>query len=85
LKLNGGHIGLVDVGPFFPVDLDAHKATVQQARNFEILERFVGHHMAPVARTVADAEKDRLRFVSRTRESLIAPGQPVHGVLGVLE
>jgi cardiolipin synthase len=41
--------------------------------------------VAPVAGRVADREQDGLAFGGRLRESLVAPGKPVHGVARVLE
>ncbi len=43
------------------------------------------HDVAPVAGGVADGEEDRLVFLARLGERLLAPGIPVDRVVGVLE
>src|SRR5690606_11467358 len=48
------------------------------------LERLVGHHVAPVARRVADREQHRHVPPPRLGERLVAPGVPVDRVVGVL-
>ncbi len=47
-------------------------------------KRLVRHHVAPVARGVADRQQHRPVLVARPVEGLVAPGVPVHRVLGVL-
>jgi hypothetical protein len=41
--------------------------------------------MAPVAGRIADAEKNRPVFNPRFFKRLIAPGEPIHGIVRVLE
>src|SRR3712207_8981484 len=43
------------------------------------------HDVAPVAGRVADREQDRLALTLREAERLLAPGEPVHGIVLVLE
>jgi hypothetical protein len=45
---------LIEVGPFFPIDLDVDEKLVHMRGHGLVLERLVRHHMAPVARRVAD-------------------------------
>ncbi len=45
----------------------------------------MGHHMAPVAGGVTDAEQDRLALSFRKGEGLRAPGLPVDGIVGMLK
>ena len=49
-----------------------------------VLERLVRHHVAPVARRVADRQEDRLVLGRARRERLLAPRVPVDRVVGVL-
>ena len=49
-----------------------------------VLERLVGHHVAPVARRVPDREQDRLVLGPRRGERVLAPRVPVDRVVGVL-
>ena len=43
------------------------------------------HDVAPVARRVADRQEHELVLGTRLREGLLAPGEPVHGVVRVLK
>ena len=45
----GGHVDLVEIGPLFPVDLDADKPPIHEFRNRLVLERLPFHDVAPVA------------------------------------
>ena len=53
-------VDLVEVGPLLAVDLDVHEVLVHDRRDGRVLERFVRHDVAPVARRVADRQQDRL-------------------------
>ena len=83
--LHEGHVDAVHVGPFFAIDLHRHELAVEDGCHVEVLERLVRHHVAPVARGVADREKNRLVLQARACEGLVSPGIPVHRVLGVLQ
>jgi len=48
-ELDRAHVDLVDVGPLLAVDLDVDEELVHEARRRLVLERLVGHHVAPVA------------------------------------
>ena len=50
-----------------------------------VLEGFVRHDVAPVAGGVADREQDGLVRRPRLGQRRLAPGPPVHRVVGVLE
>ena len=56
---DGVHVDRVEVGPLLAVDLDRDEVLVQHARGQLVLERLPLHHVAPVARGVADREQDR--------------------------
>ena len=82
--LAGGHVKAVDVGPLFPVYLDGDEILIEQLGDLGVLKALPGHHMAPVAGAVADAEKDRLVLLLGFLKGLPPPGVPVHRLLGVL-
>ena len=84
-RLHGRHVDAIHVGPLLPVHLDGNEPSVEQFRHRVVLERFALHHVAPVAGGVADREEDRLLLAPRLLERLLAPGIPVHRVVGVLE
>ena len=83
--LDESHVNLVHVRPLLAVHLDADEMFVENPGNLFVLERFAFHDVAPVAGRVADAEEDRLVFRARPGERLITPGEPVHGIVRVLE
>ncbi len=82
---DGVHVDRVDVGTLLAIDLDVHEQAVHQRRGLVVLERLVRHHVAPVARGVADREQDRPVGVAGGRARLVAPRVPVDRVAGVLE
>ncbi len=53
-RLDRLHVDGVDVRPLLPVDLDGDEPLVEVRRRAVVLEGLVGHHMAPVARCVAN-------------------------------
>ena len=61
------------------------KSSFMSAAVARALERLVRHHVAPVARAVADGDEQRLVLGARALERLVAPLVPVDRVLGVLE
>ncbi len=79
------HVDGVEVGPLLAIHLDADEVLVHQRRRGGILERLVLHHVAPVARAVADREQDRLVLGARAGQGVLPPRVPVHRVVGVLE
>ena len=80
----GVHVDRVEVGPLLAVDLDVHEAVVHRGGDLIVLERLVGHHVAPVARRVPDRQQDRHVTRSRLGQRLGRPLLPVHRVVGVL-
>ena len=81
---DGVHVHRVDVGALLAVDLDGDVPRVHQLGDGGVLERLVGHDVAPVAGRVAHGEEHRNLAPLRLGERLRAPGPPVDGVLGVL-
>ena len=79
-----GLVDLVEVGPLLAVDLDVDEERVHDRGDVGVLERLVGHHVAPVAGGVADREEDRLVLGAGAGNRLLAPGVPVDRVVGVL-
>ncbi len=82
--LDGVHVELVDVGAFLAVDLDVDVELVHPLGDLGVLEALVGHHVAPVARRVADRQQDRDVPLPGGGECLVAPRIPVDGVVTVL-
>ncbi len=58
------HVDGVDVGPLLAVDLDRDEPAGEVVGHRRVLEALVGHHVAPVARGVADRDEDRLVLVA---------------------
>ena len=83
--LHERHVDAVDVRALLAIDLDRHEVLVQYARDVVVLERLVLHHVAPVARRVADRQEDRLVLRSRLVERFARPRIPVDGIVRVLE
>ena len=79
------HRQRVDVGALLPVDLHVHEEVVHDLRRRGVGERLVLHHVAPVARAVADRDEERPVLGPRSLERLVAPRVPVDRVRGVLE
>ena len=80
----GVHVDRVEVRPLFAVDLDADEVGVHRRGDVVVLEGFVRHHVAPVARRVPDGQQDRHIAPRRLGERLRRPLPPVHRVVGVL-
>ena len=81
----GVHVDRVDVGPLLAVDLDADEVLVHQRRRRVVLERLVGHDVAPVAGGVPDAQQHRHPPSPGLLERLRPPLPPVDGIVRVLE
>ena len=79
------HIDLIDIGTLLPVDLDIDEQAVHDRCDFGILETFMGHDMAPVARRVADRQEDGLTVASGLGKGVRSPGSPVDWIVLVLE
>ena len=81
---DSGHVDTVHVGPFFPVHLHVHESVVHQGGGIRVLERFVGHDVAPMAGGVADRQEHRHVPSTRLDESLVTPWKPLDRIGGVL-
>ena len=84
-RLADGHVVMIEVRPFFAVDLDGDKVRVDQPRCLFVGEGFLLHDVAPVAGRIADRQEDRLVLAPGPFERLRPPGIPIHGIMGVLE
>jgi hypothetical protein len=82
--LHGVHVHGVDIRALLPVDLDTHEQPVDQRPDLVVLERLVGHHVAPVARRVADRHQDGHVALAGRPPRFLPPREPVHRVVGVL-
>ena len=77
-------INLIEVGALFAVHFDVDEELVHERGDSGVLERFVHHHMAPVAGRVAHRQQDRFVLCARQIQRFFAPCVPVNGVVGVL-
>ena len=78
------HVDLIEVGPLLAIDFDGNEIFVHQPRDAFVLERLALHHVAPMARRIANREQDGFVFGFRARERLVAPRIPIDGIVGVL-
>src|SRR5262249_1782333 len=67
------------------VDLDVDEGTVHHRRRRWVLEGLALHHVAPMARRVADRQQDRLVICFCPQQRFGSPRVPVHGVVRVLQ
>ena len=78
-------VDVVEVRALFAVHFDVDEMLVHDLRDVRVLERLTLHHVAPVAGGVADRQQDRFIFGLGAGQGLLAPGVPVHRVVGVLQ
>ena len=84
-RLGGRHVDRVDVGPLLAVDLDGDEPGVDLLGRRGVLERLVGHDVAPVAGRVADREQHGHVPAGGLLERRVRPLPPVDGIVGVLQ
>ncbi len=77
-------VDLVEVRALFAIHFDVDEMPIHHPGDFEVLKRFMRHHVAPMAGGIADRQENRPVFGLRPRQRLLAPGIPVHGIFGVL-
>ena len=82
--LDGVHVDGVDVRPLLAVDLHGHESGVHRRRRGVVLERLVGHDVAPVARRVAHGQQDGPVLAAGPGERFVAPRIPVDRIVGML-
>ena len=61
------------------------KWALRKAAICRVLEGFPFHDVAPVAGGIADAEEDRLVLLAGAGEGLLAPREPIHRIVLVLQ
>jgi hypothetical protein len=83
--LHERHVDPIDIRPLFAIDLDRNEQIVEDARHAFALERLALHHVAPMARRVADGKENRLARRLRSVERLRAPRIPVNRVVRMLQ
>jgi hypothetical protein len=76
---------MIEVGPFFAIDLDIDKMRVHVGRGILILKTFPLHYMTPVTGRIADADQDGFVFPLRPLKGFITPGIPVNRIVRVLK
>jgi len=54
---------MIQVGPFFTIDLDVDKMLVHELCGIGVFKAFPFHHMAPMTGSIADADQDGLAFL----------------------
>ena len=64
-KLADPLVNVIEIRPLLPVDLDVNEMFVHYLGYFIVFKGLVRHHVAPVARTVADAKKNWLSLYFR--------------------
>ena len=84
-QLNPRHIDLVYVWVLLAIHFYANKVLVKHCRDRRVIEALNLHHMAPVAGCVANRQKHRLVLRSGAGEGFVAPREPVHRVVCVLQ
>ncbi len=83
--LDVGHVGEVHVRALFAVHFDGDEMRVEVGGDVVVLKGLALHDVAPVAGGVAGGEEDGLALGAGFGEGLLAPGQPGHRVVGVLQ
>ena len=83
--LNKCHVDAVHIWPLLAINLDRHVVPIEQAGHVGVFETLMLHHVAPVARRIADRQENQLVFTASRLERGIAPRVPVDWVVLVLE
>ncbi len=83
--LDERHVNFIHVRTLFAIHFDADKMFIEKRADLVILKTFPFHDMAPVTGRVTDAQKNRLVFLACPGECRVAPCEPIHGIVRVLE
>jgi len=81
----GKLVDFVQIGTFLPVNFYVHKQGIHLFRSNPILERLMGHHMAPVASGIADGEQNRLVLTTCQFQRALVPRMPSNRIMGMLQ
>ncbi len=84
-RLDSLHVNIVNVGAFFAVHFDVDEQVVHHGGGGLIFKALVGHHMAPVTSTIANAQQDRFVGGLGGLERVGSPGVPIDRIFFVLE
>jgi hypothetical protein len=83
--MHRGHVNAINIWPFLTIDFDADEVVIQSLSDFQIFKRLLLHDVAPMARRVADTQKNELALLSRCFERSRTPRAPINGVVRVLQ
>ena len=83
-KLHRRHVDLIEIGALLAIDFDADEMFVEYLADLGILEAFMFHDVAPVARRVTNAQEDRAVELLGFAQRFFAPGMPVYGIVRML-
>ena len=72
-RLHRVHVDRVDVGSFLAIDLHVDEQLVHSRGDIDVLKAVVRHHVAPMARRVADAQQHRHVAFGRLQRKLPDP------------
>ncbi len=81
--LGGGHVNLVEVGPFFAIHFNIDKPLVHELGDVWIGKDFALHDVAPITGGVSHRQENGFVFAARPFYGLGAPGIPLDGVVDV--
>jgi hypothetical protein len=84
-NLDGIHVNGVNIGSLLAVNFNADEIFVHNPGYFPVFERFMLHHMAPVAGRIANADEHHFIFGYGLLEGFRIPCMPVNRVVGVLQ
>ena len=79
------HVRAVEVRSFFPVNFYANERRVHQFCNFFVVEAFLFHDVAPMARRVSYGDENRLVLCFSCFKSYIIPWIPIYRIICVLK
>ena len=71
----------VDIGPLVAVHQHGDEILIDEGRDLGIGEALAGHHMAPMAAGIAQAEQDGLVLGLGLGQGVGPPGAPLNGIV----
>ena len=84
-ELNRLHVQHVHIAAFFAVNFYIDKIAVHDGGYLGIFKTFVFHYVAPMASAVTNANEQGFVLFAGQGKGLVAKGQPLHRVVGVLQ
>ena len=79
------HVYMIQIWPLLPVYFDVHKIFIHYFGSALILKTLPFHHVAPMARRIANTHQDWLVLRFCFLQCLLSPRVPIHGIVGVLQ